>query len=44
MHRYGLRERGISGIAGNYDSTVANDYTLGCRSDSPRAEELSRIS
>ena len=36
-----LRERGIQGIAGNYDSTVATDYKhCGCRADSPRAEEL----
>jgi predicted phosphodiesterase len=40
-----IRERGIPGIAGNYDSTVANDYKhCGCRADSPRAEELSHIS
>jgi len=40
-----IRERGIGGIAGNYDSTVANDYKhCGCRADSPRAEELSHIS
>lgn len=40
-----IRERGIPGIAGNYDSTVANDYKhCGCRADSPRAEELSHVS
>jgi predicted phosphodiesterase len=40
-----IRERGISGIAGNYDSTVANDYKhCGCRADTPRDEELSHIS
>jgi len=40
-----LRERAISGIAGNYDSTVAKDYKhCGCRADSPREEELSHIS
>jgi predicted phosphodiesterase len=40
-----LRERGIQGIAGNYDSTVATDYKhCGCRADSPRAEELSHES
>ncbi|MDO8502211.1 MAG: metallophosphoesterase family protein [Gemmatimonadaceae bacterium] len=40
-----LRERGIPGISGNYDSTVANDYKhCGCRSESPRQEELSHIS
>src|SRR5947209_18676741 len=40
-----LRERGIPGIAGNYDSTVATDYKhCGCRADSPHDEELSHIS
>lgn len=40
-----LRERRIPGIAGNYDSTVANDYEhCGCKADSPRAEELSHLS
>jgi predicted phosphodiesterase len=40
-----LRERGIHGIAGNYDSTVATDYKhCGCRADSPREEELSHLS
>lgn len=40
-----IRERGIPGIAGNYDSTVANDYKhCGCRADSARAEELSHAS
>jgi predicted phosphodiesterase len=40
-----LRERGIAGIAGNYDSTVATDYAhCGCRSESPRQEELAHIS
>ncbi len=40
-----IRERRIPGIAGNYDSTVANDYKhCGCRADSPRAEELSHVS
>lgn len=40
-----LRERRIPGIAGNYDSTVATDYKhCGCRSDSPREEELSHRS
>jgi predicted phosphodiesterase len=40
-----IRERRIPGIAGNYDSTVANDYKhCGCKADSPRAEELSHIS
>ncbi len=40
-----IRERGIPGIAGNYDSTVATDYKhCGCKADSPRGEELSHIS
>lgn len=40
-----LRERGIAGIAGNYDSTVAADYKhCGCRADSAAEEELSHIS
>ena len=40
-----LREAGIPGVAGNYDSTVANDYkNCGCRADTPRDEELSHIS
>ncbi len=40
-----IRERRIPGIAGNYDSTVANDYKhCGCKAESPRAEELSHIS
>jgi predicted phosphodiesterase len=40
-----LRERGIPGIAGNYDSTVATDYKhCGCRADTPRDEELSHLS
>jgi len=40
-----LRERGIQGIAGNYDSTVATDYKhCGCKSESVRQEELAHIS
>jgi predicted phosphodiesterase len=40
-----LRSRGITGIAGNYDSTVATDYKhCGCKAESPRAEELSHES
>ena len=40
-----LRESGISGVAGNYDSTVATDYKhCGCKADSPREEELAHIS
>jgi predicted phosphodiesterase len=40
-----VRERRIPGIAGNYDSTVANDYKhCGCKADSARGEELSHES
>lgn len=40
-----LRERGIQGIAGNYDSTVATGYKhCGCRYEDPRQEELSHLS
>ena len=40
-----LRERSISGISGNYDSTVATDYKhCGCRADTPHDEELSHLS
>ena len=40
-----LQERGIQGIAGNYDSTVATDYKhCGCKSETPRQEELAHLS
>jgi predicted phosphodiesterase len=40
-----LRDRGIAGVAGNYDSTVGTDYKhCGCRYEDPRQEELSHIS
>lgn len=40
-----LRERGIPGVSGNYDSTVAGDYKhCGCRAESERQEELSHTS
>jgi predicted phosphodiesterase len=40
-----LRDAGITGIAGNYDSTVATDYKhCGCKYEDPRQEELSHIS
>ena len=40
-----IRERGIPGIAGNYDSTTATNYPhCGCKADSPRGEELSHLS
>jgi predicted phosphodiesterase len=40
-----LRARAIAGVAGNYDSTVATGYAhCGCRSESPRQEELAQLS
>lgn len=40
-----LQERGIVGVAGNYDSTVATGYKhCGCRYQDPRQEELSHVS
>ena len=40
-----LHDRGIAGIAGNYDSTVAMDYKhCGCRYEDARQEELSHVS
>jgi predicted phosphodiesterase len=40
-----LRERGIQGIAGNYDSTTATDYKhCGCRYEDPLQEEQSHLS
>lgn len=40
-----LREQGIPGVSGNYDSTVAHDYKhCGCKYEDPRQEELSHIS
>jgi predicted phosphodiesterase len=40
-----LRARGIAGIAGNYDSTVATGYAhCGCRSENARQEALAHIS
>jgi predicted phosphodiesterase len=40
-----LRERGIAGVAGNYDSTVATDYQhCGCKYEDPRQEALSHES
>lgn len=40
-----LTERGIIGVAGNYDSTVAHAYKhCGCRSENPRQEELAHLS
>jgi predicted phosphodiesterase len=40
-----LRDAGIEGISGNYDSTVATDYKhCGCRYEDARQEELSHLS
>ena len=40
-----LREAGIAGVAGNYDSTVATDYKhCGCKYEDARQEELSHLS
>ena len=40
-----LRSRGIEGVAGNYDSTVATNYKhCGCKYEDPRQEELSHVS
>ena len=40
-----LRERGIQGISGNYDSTVATDYKhCGCRYEDAKQEALSHVS
>lgn len=40
-----LRERAISGVAGNYDSTTATDYEhCGCRYEDPTQEALSHVS
>ena len=40
-----IQTAGIPGVSGNYDSTVATHYKhCGCRSESPRQEELAHIS
>ncbi len=40
-----LRDAGIAGVSGNYDSTVATDYKhCGCRYEDPQQEELSHLS
>ena len=40
-----LADRGIAGVAGNYDSTVGLDYEhCGCRYEDPRQEALSHLS
>ncbi|HUR91803.1 MAG TPA: metallophosphoesterase family protein [Gemmatimonadaceae bacterium] len=40
-----LTERGIQGVAGNYDSTVASDYKhCGCKYEDAEQERLSHVS
>jgi predicted phosphodiesterase len=40
-----LREVGIEGVSGNYDSTLATDYKhCGCKYEDPQQEELSHVS
>ena len=40
-----IKRRGIPGVAGNYDSTVATGHDhCGCRYEDPRQEELSHLS
>lgn len=40
-----LHARGIPGVAGNYDSTVATNYKhCGCRAETARQEELAHVS
>ncbi len=40
-----LADSGITGVAGNYDSTVATGYKhCGCQYEDPRQEELSHVS
>lgn len=40
-----LRDERISGVSGNYDSTVATDYKhCGCRYEDPKQEEQSHVS
>ena len=40
-----IRAKGISGVAGNYDSTVGTNYKhCGCKYEDPRQEELSHVS
>ena len=40
-----LEERGIRGVAGNYDSTTATGYThCGCKYEDPHQEALSHLS
>ncbi|HZI99117.1 MAG TPA: metallophosphoesterase family protein [Gemmatimonadaceae bacterium] len=40
-----LRDAGIAGVCGNYDSTVASGYKhCGCKYEDPHQEELSHVS
>jgi predicted phosphodiesterase len=40
-----IKQRGIAGVAGNYDSTVATHYKhCGCKYEDPQQEELSHLS
>ena len=40
-----LRQHGIAGIAGNYDSTTGTDYKhCGCKYENPEQEALSHLS
>jgi predicted phosphodiesterase len=40
-----IRDEGIAGVAGNYDSTVATNYQhCGCKYEDARQEELSHVS
>lgn len=40
-----IRDAGITGVAGNYDSTVATHYKhCGCRYEDPRQESLAHVS
>ena len=40
-----LQARGIAGVAGNYDSTVATDYRhCGCKSENAHQEQLAHVS
>jgi predicted phosphodiesterase len=40
-----IRAKGITGVAGNYDSTVGTDYAhCGCKYEDPEQERLSHVS
>ena len=39
-----IRDRGIPGVSGNYDSTVATNYThCGCRAENPKQEAQAHL-